>query len=187
MPPNTPKPIISALSLHQPWATLIANGTKKQETRSWPPGKRYIGHDIAIHAAKTRSAEAVADFIFEIGNDLIPLGGVVAIARLRGAWKVSELTATEPLGVPCQAHPTRTPACLAYQGDLSLPDYQPTDDYGDWSEGRWIWELDRVQSIPVIPCKGRQGIWRLPKEIHAELLTLRDQWFREKHEASQPF
>jgi activating signal cointegrator 1 len=44
---------IPALSLHQPWASLIAIGAKRFETRSWPAPKAMIGRRIAIHAAKT--------------------------------------------------------------------------------------------------------------------------------------
>ena len=40
---------MKALSLWQPWASLIAAGVKKVETRHWPTA--YRG-PIAIHAAK---------------------------------------------------------------------------------------------------------------------------------------
>ncbi len=40
-----------ALSLHQPWASLIAEGVKTIETRSW--ATKYRG-PLAIHAAKRR-------------------------------------------------------------------------------------------------------------------------------------
>ena len=41
---------MKALTLHQPWASLIACGAKRIETRSWPPPKSLIGKRIAIHA-----------------------------------------------------------------------------------------------------------------------------------------
>src|SRR5262245_18042005 len=40
---------IMGLSLWQPWASLIAIGAKKIETRSWPTNYRGL---VAIHAAK---------------------------------------------------------------------------------------------------------------------------------------
>ncbi len=79
-----------ALTLHQPWASLIALGHKTTETRSWPAPKMLVGSRIAIHAAKRRSrrdewndrvAEAVA------GMD-IPLGVIVATARVDGCVRV---------------------------------------------------------------------------------------------------
>ena len=44
-----------AISLHQPWASLIAYGVKTIETRSWRPPTKFIGQRIAIHGAKSTS------------------------------------------------------------------------------------------------------------------------------------
>ena len=43
---------MKAISLHQPWASLITVGAKTIETRSWAPPKALIGQRIAIHATK---------------------------------------------------------------------------------------------------------------------------------------
>lgn len=40
---------MKALTLHQPWASLIAAGVKTIETRSW--STRYRG-PLAVHAGK---------------------------------------------------------------------------------------------------------------------------------------
>ena len=57
-----------ALSLRQPWASLIADGHKTIETRTWRT--RYRG-PLAIHA----SARPYED---------LPTGGIVAVAWLYG-------------------------------------------------------------------------------------------------------
>src|SRR3954451_22243677 len=49
MPSDPPGITIPALTLTQPWATLVAIGAKQIETRSW--GTSYRGW-LAIHAAK---------------------------------------------------------------------------------------------------------------------------------------
>lgn len=41
------------LTLTQPWATLVALGEKRWETRDWPPPETARGDLVAIHAAKT--------------------------------------------------------------------------------------------------------------------------------------
>ena len=41
-----------AITLHQPWASLIALGLKTVETRSWPAPARLVGQRIAVHAGK---------------------------------------------------------------------------------------------------------------------------------------
>ena len=57
---------MKALSLRQPWASLIADGRKTIETRTWRT--RYRG-PLAIHA----SAHPCGD---------LPIGGIVAVAWL---------------------------------------------------------------------------------------------------------
>ena len=87
------------LSLHQPWATLIAAGVENIETRSWPPPQNLIGQHIAIHAAKKivsfPDTPACREFNDAVNNALghdrqgkIPTGAVVAISTLQKARKV---------------------------------------------------------------------------------------------------
>ena len=54
---------MKAITLHQPWATLIADGAKTIETRSWRPPQTLIGQRIVIHAGKRLVANhwSVAD------------------------------------------------------------------------------------------------------------------------------
>ena len=41
-----------AITLHQPWASLIALRLKTVETRSWPAPARLVGQTVAGHAGK---------------------------------------------------------------------------------------------------------------------------------------
>lgn len=45
---------MKAISLWQPWASLVAVGVKTIETRSWPAPKALIGERLAIHATAKR-------------------------------------------------------------------------------------------------------------------------------------
>ena len=71
------------LSLHQPWATAIADGHKRIETRSW--WTAYRG-PIAIHAAKRNDAwfERILrkDHGLLTATPELPLGAIVATATL---------------------------------------------------------------------------------------------------------
>src|ERR1700694_167443 len=49
---------MKAISLWQPWASLIACGAKPYETRHWAPPRELIGQRIAIHAAKKVDRDA---------------------------------------------------------------------------------------------------------------------------------
>lgn len=67
---------ITAISLHQPWASLIACGQKTYETRSW--STKYRG-PIAIHAAKKVPGNLLG---LPCTRESVPLGAVIAIADL---------------------------------------------------------------------------------------------------------
>jgi hypothetical protein len=131
-----------AISLWQPWASAVANGVKKIETRHWHTW--YTG-PIAIHAAQRRTGEMAAIFdgllvdhpeimkaFVDCAEDdfkLLPFGAVVATATL------VECVRTEALrSVPL------TESAL-----------------GNYANGRFGWILKDVKKLPEpIPCIGRQ-------------------------------
>lgn len=68
---------MKAISIKQPWASLIAHGIKDIENRTWPCPKKYIGQRVLIHASQrtanfwdsTPEIYKIADnFISEISN-----------------------------------------------------------------------------------------------------------------------
>lgn len=73
---------LRALSIQQPWASLIAAGEKRVENRSWQTGYRGL---VAIHAGASR-AQLDADQAVRL-----PLGAVIAVARLTAVHHLSEL------------------------------------------------------------------------------------------------
>jgi activating signal cointegrator 1 len=131
---------MKALSLTQPWAILIAEGTKTIETRSWPT--RYRG-PLLIHAAKgfPRDARDFAEEIDMRPADL-PLGALIAVAYL------TECIRTD---------------------DLDLRAISGTEKvFGDFSPGRWAWFLDksRLRVFPEpLPWRGAQGLWDMPERL----------------------
>lgn len=44
---------MKAISIKQPWCSLIAHGIKDIENRTWPCPKAYIGQRFLIHASST--------------------------------------------------------------------------------------------------------------------------------------
>ena len=140
---------IPALTLHQPWATLIALGIKTIETRSWPPPRAIIGRRLAIHAGRAidpNPAAVVAALRAHYGQGwpgAIPKGAVVACATVKAARQVAGADARRPRYVRTKEGPVL-----------------PVDPYGDFSVGRWLWLLDDVAPLePPAPASGRQRIW----------------------------
>ena len=70
------------ISVRQPWASLIANGAKDIENRTWPT--RYRG-PVLIHASQ-RADNVTSDEIerrFGVRPpSVLPLGGVVGITEI---------------------------------------------------------------------------------------------------------
>lgn len=133
---------MKALSLTQPWASLVAIGAKHVETRSWQTPFRG---PLAIHAAKVFPPYA-RDFAEEIlpyrslfvhglrARDL-PLGAIVATCRLVGCVRTELMW------------------------DIS----EQEREFGDYSPGRWAWVLEDIVRLPEpIPARGALGLWYWP-------------------------
>ena len=148
-----------AITLHQPWATLIALGIKTVETRSWPASERLLGQIIAVHAGK-RVVRRPGDRIEQklrarLGEDwsrTIPTGAVLATATLAGMAQVEYVDPTTSHAV----HDVDTEVgCAAGTGRTLI------DPWGDFSPGRWLWFLADVKALPEpVPTVGHQGFWR---------------------------
>jgi len=67
---------MKALTICQPYATMIARGEKRVENRSWPTNYRGL---LYIHAGKSRSWLQEGD---EEDYPGMPFGAIVAVARL---------------------------------------------------------------------------------------------------------
>jgi len=85
---------MKALTLHQPWASLILDGRKTVETRSW-----YTKHrgELAIHAGATVDVDACK--LFGYDGSSIPRGAIVCIVDLVDCVQFpSRLVKPDPYG-----------------------------------------------------------------------------------------
>jgi activating signal cointegrator 1 len=152
---------MKALSLTQPWATLIAIGLKTIETRSW--STKYRG-TIGIHASKgfpSWAREFVTDGIagtdlrqFSIGVEDLPLGSIIATAEITGCYSTNQ----ENLLI-------KSPDTLS----IPLPGTRE-NLYGDYSANRFMWKLESVKPLrEPIACKGALSLWDVPVEIERQI------------------
>jgi activating signal cointegrator 1 len=140
---------MKALTLWQPWASLVALGEKRVETRCW--STKYRG-ELAIHAAaqmppkwlgasrfSAHFANELAD-VLKVRTDRVgermgqlPRGVVLCIVRL-----VDIKTADEAAGYLCER-------------ELFFGNYEP---------GRYAWFFEMVEKFSVpIPAKGNRLLW----------------------------
>lgn len=145
---------MKGLTLYQPWASLVATGAKKIETRNW--ATKYRG-PVAIHASvnKTYAAQHCGDPLMRqalggLSPFDLPRGAIVAVANLVG------LVSTEIL----DRH-DRTWAWTSPQGrryEFVLTDQERT--FGDYSSGRYAWLLADVRPLAhPIPYRGTHRLW----------------------------
>jgi activating signal cointegrator 1 len=143
--------LIPALTLRQPWASLVALGAKRIETRSWRTS--YRGW-LAIHAGMTLSkAERLLCELEPFRSALLrdtaldpalplavqlPHGSIIAIVWLD--------------------------ACLPME-TIEWP-HEPERSFGDYAPGRYAWYLSQVHRLPQpIPARGALGLWRVELPI----------------------
>ena len=147
-----------AITLHQPWATLIALGLKNVETRSWPAPERLLGQVIAVHAGKRlarRPGEAIEwELRARLGEEwsrAIPTGVVLATVTLAGMARVKYVDLTSGHAV----HDVDTE-----MGSATGTARTRIDPWGDYRSGRWLWFLNDVKALPEpIPAVGHQSFW----------------------------
>ena len=147
-----------ALSLTQPWASLVAAGAKRIETRSW---NTKIRGPIAIHAAKGFPGYAKSfcearmvcralgwpecaggltqQWLDENARCIksLPLGQVIATARLVDSFETSLIR--------------------RYIQPFTLQE----EAFGDYGPGRYGFLLDDVVKLAVpISARGALGFWQ---------------------------
>ena len=156
---------MKAISLWQPWASSIAVGAKRIETRHWPTS--YRG-PLAIHAAKrcvkremvgyglSRTwCGALAPTGKKLGDnqvfwDLLPFGAIVATCDLIDCRPTDSFPQAE-LDLVHRPQGGTDPNCIWTERLM-----------GDFARGRYGWVLDDIRALPEpVPWKGAQGFFNV--------------------------
>jgi hypothetical protein len=154
--------MMKALTMTQPWASLVAIGENTIETRAW--STRHRG-PLAIHAAKGFPADArrlcrqspyraaLARHGYASADDL-PLGSVIAVAVLADVLEFDRDS-------------LRKVRDGARRG--LLPEHEA--EFGDFSPGRFGFVLHDVRRLAApIPVRGMLGLWTLPADVEAAIV-----------------
>jgi activating signal cointegrator 1 len=126
---------MKALTVWQPWASLIASGEKQYETRGWET--KYRG-PLAIHAGLGDMTKELyecnsfyRDALRGSSAPALPSGAVLCIVNLVECLPVDSLSLS--------------------QKELA---------FGDYSSGRFAWKLEVVERFEKpIPASGKHGLW----------------------------
>ena len=149
---------MKALSLWQPWATLLINGWKSVETRSWGTPERGL---IAIAATATLPAEGrralelpdFQDALFHCNPHVgvvpgdLPYGAILGVAKIGDCREMTEER-------------------IALRREHEPMEYA----FGVYRPGRYEWHIERVtRFVEPIACKGHQKLWTVRGQAAAEL------------------
>lgn len=142
---------MKAITIKQPWATLLALGLKEFETRSW--ATKYRG-PIAIHAGKSIDKEAfneptIYSALVKKGIKSpidLPTGAVIATANLMECHKI-----TSDYYSMYDEEKAGTDKGHLIEGDEWW--------FGNYEEGRYAWKLSNVKAIDPVPAKGQLSLW----------------------------
>lgn len=164
---------MKALTIWQPWASLIACGAKRYETRSWPT--KYRG-PIAIHAAvkDPKRLPLMGKEAFErtVREEIdagrcpewcfMPTGAVIATAELVSVWRIVynvKMDVEEAREYPIIGERMAEDKHETVSYDYFVPSKKEAA-LGDWTPGRYAWKLANVKILQSpIPVKGKQGLW----------------------------
>lgn len=137
-----------ALTLYQPYATLIVQGYKTIETRSW--GTTYRG-PLTIHASRNkRDMRHIPRLLAAAGLD-----------TLRLEYPISALLGTMEL-VNCL--PTDA---IDYD---ALPQQEKALGHFGW--GRYAWMLSQPVAYPEpIPMRGARGLWTVSTDLAGRIVA----------------
>ncbi|HEX5591984.1 MAG TPA: ASCH domain-containing protein [Solirubrobacterales bacterium] len=151
---------MKVLTLTQPWATLVAIGAKRFETRSWSTG---FSGTLAIHA----------------GKGLGPVGGVSGLRELCASEPfrsvLTEAGFADPRDLPrgvivCTTELVGCTEVCGYAiepGGLGIRGAEYERDFGDFSPGRFAWVLRDVRPLHRKPeARGKLGLWEWDGELN---------------------
>ena len=160
-----------AITLYQPWASLIAEGYKRNETRGRRPPEAAIGERLAIHAGLNRR------YVYETKWSLF--GGTKykgPITNYKGPmWKLflkelgfcmgddyeypyGAIVAVVTLGKPRPAGTLAMGLLMESFGERPISGRE--EIFGDYGFGRWAWPLEDVEKlVNPMPARGYQYVW----------------------------
>ncbi|RYX84273.1 ASCH domain-containing protein [bacterium] len=163
---------MKAISLWQPWASLIAIGAKRVETRGWSTS--YRG-PLAIHAAKNTSQ-----------LDYCTLPSFLNALHGAGMWQIPDtITSTfSERSIVAAYHKLTIKQKLqwlplplgAVVAIVDLVDCVPTETlapklsldetaFGNYTRGRFGWVLENVRKIEPVPYRGAQGFFTVERAV----------------------
>jgi len=172
---------MKALSLWEPWATLVRRGLKLYETRGWPMYESLIDKPLAIHAAKQpfRPDDWGDELLLQLRADDVSgpwgYGHILCVVHpgrsiTTKAWKDFYRTRVDTLADSAVTDKFFDQQIVRFKREFAYGNYADVDS--DSGKVRWATPLHDIRVLPEpIPFRGAQGIFNWPEgdAIYQEL------------------
>jgi hypothetical protein len=150
---------MKALTIWQPWASLIMLGFKPYEFRGWPAPRYVVGQRIVIHAGiRQIKATEVRDLI-----------ETLSAGKFCGGLRVDAIPFLEDVLMGRRHLPRAAGLGTVHLGeakqscDLWPDQFDGLSDSDRREHSNWAWPVSEIAHFePVVPIKGHQGFWNWP-------------------------
>jgi hypothetical protein len=137
---------MKAITIKQPWASLIVHGIKNIENRTWPCPKKYLGQRVLIHSSVCYEKK----FKINLTNEQMKQAfSLISEKSISGQWKFGTIIGSVEI-VDC------------VQNHSSI-----------WAEKEvynWVLANPIIYNEPIENVKGKLSFWDYPgiKEVSIE-------------------
>lgn len=184
--------IIRGLTLWRPWDVAMRDLGKPIENRKWAPPDHMLGQLVALHSGKTWDDDGAMHIALHAHRALededCPAGAITCVARLTGVMTQQKRAGTDGSvttnttytfwhdpNIPQPAWAWRFPTQTEFEEMIATPGPSPVYVPGPLDVERWFfgpygWLMPERVPIAPVPCRGAQGLWKLPPDVEAEVL-----------------
>lgn len=153
---------MKALTIWQPWASLIMVGYKPYEFRGWPAPAYVRGQRIVIHAgARMLKKDEVAGIISQLDS-----------GEFCGGMKIDAITFLEDVLMDRRKLPRAAGLGTVLLGEPKQSFELWPDQFAGMSDSdrcevsNWAWPVSDIERFePIVPINGHQGFWNWPYPV----------------------
>jgi hypothetical protein len=148
---------MQALTIQEPWASLLVKGKKQFETRDWQRNYRGL---LAIHAGK----QSVHPFDYPLGlSEILDNSEITQDNLNNNKQKIIAIATLKEIHLMSKEF-------IKAQSELERLT-------GFWQPGRYAWELTNIKPLSEpIAARGMPGLWEVPDNIYVQIQQQLGNW-----------
>lgn len=151
-----------AISLFEPWASLMVLGVKVIETRSWPTSHRGT---LLVHAGNNATHAQIEICHEKPFKSALRAAGIMRWQDFRLGCVLGSVSLLDCRPIVDSVEQIGDLKGPDHLGQPMLPPEEPQRSFGRYEFGRYAWICDSANRFnQPIPYKGRQRIFNIPSQ-----------------------